>query len=114
MRVYAMVKRRPGEWHFLGNDRRDYWRVVRHYEDGVYSGDRDVSGWYWSLERLHTDRGEDGAALIGRAADETICYVLDERHEDWTWATWDPQSAMLPTRAAALAEYDELADALRG
>jgi hypothetical protein len=113
MRKYAMAKRRPGEWHFLGNDRRTYWRVIRHYEDGVYQGDRDVSGWYWSLERLHDDRGEDGATLVRRSDDGTIGLALDADHENWTWATWDPMTAMLPSRADALAEYDALAEALR-
>jgi hypothetical protein len=108
MRKYAMTKRRPGEYHFLGNDRRTYWRVIRHYEDGVFQGDRDVSGWYWSLEKLHSDRGEDGCTLIERDKDGLIFASLYPEHDDWTWAIWDPYAAMLDSRKAALAEYEDL------
>lgn len=108
-RWHRLLRRGPGDYLLVSNDRRTLWRIRRYLEDGTvqagaWPNEKPLLGTFWKAETLEHDVTVDGEPLIERDRDGTIAALRDPHDPAWDGASWDVFVSLLARRTDAIAE----------
>lgn len=106
MSRHRKIRRGPGDYLLVSDDRRTLWHIYRHEEDGTlvrgsWPNEEPITGTYWSADRLHRDSTMEGP-LVERNDDGTISKVAHPSVDAWMWAEWDSVVSLCSTMREAL------------